>query len=113
MVSRSFRTREIGHAPTVSAEGEVCERVRTDGFKIRGVAPEQLRGSGARTTELEQPWNDNLPCLVAARGGGCMPYGIIAIFDQTPFSNDALLDALDAACARPPTRTPDRPSSTR
>src|ERR1700676_1966094 len=109
MVSRSFRTREIGHAPTVSAEGEVCERVRTDGFKIRGSA-RTTSGFGTRPTELEQPWNDNLPCLVAARGGGCMPYGIIAIFDQTPFSNDALLDA---ACARPPTRTPDRPSSTR
>jgi len=39
-----------------------------------------------------------------------MPYEIITPFDQTPFSNNALLDA---AGARPPTPTHDRPSSTR
>jgi len=39
-----------------------------------------------------------------------MPYAIITVFDQTPFSNDTLLDA---AGARPATPTPDRPSSTR
>ena len=27
-----------------------------------------------------------------------MLYGIIAVFDQMPFSNDAVLDALDVAC---------------
>jgi hypothetical protein len=42
-----------------------------------------------------------------------MLYGIIAVFDQMPFSNDAVWNAVDAACAQPPTRTPDRPLSTR
>jgi hypothetical protein len=45
------------------------------------------------------------------------------VFDQTPFFNIALFNALafkafdfknlDAGCARPPARAPDRPSSTR
>ena len=28
-----------------------------------------------------------------------MPYGIIAVFDQTPFSNDVLLDAWPVSAA--------------
>jgi hypothetical protein len=43
-----------------------------------------------------------------------MLYGIIAVFDQMPFSNDNVWNAVDdVACAQPPTRTPDRPLSTR
>jgi len=47
-----------------------------------------------------------------------MLYRIIAIFDQMPFANDAVWNASDwnasdAACAQPPTRAPDNPSSTR
>jgi hypothetical protein len=52
-----------------------------------------------------------------------MLYGNIAVFDQTPLFNIAVFNALDfkafdfknldAGCARPPTRAPDRPSSTR
>jgi len=42
-----------------------------------------------------------------------MSYVSIAVFDLESFSNDALLDALDAACTRPPACAPDRPSSTR
>ena len=38
-----------------------------------------------------------------------MLYGNIAAINQMPRSNDAVSDA---AGARPPTRTPDRPSST-
>jgi hypothetical protein len=52
-----------------------------------------------------------------------MLYGNIAVFDQTPFFNIALFNAVDfsalafkavdAGCARPRARAPDRPSSTR
>ena len=57
-----------------------------------------------------------------------MLYGNIAVFDPTPIFNIALFNALafkawdfktwdfktvDAGCARPPVRAPDRPSSTR
>jgi hypothetical protein len=52
-----------------------------------------------------------------------MLYGNIAVFDQTPLFNIAVFNTLDfkafdfknldAGCARPPTRAPDRPSSTR
>jgi hypothetical protein len=42
-----------------------------------------------------------------------MLYGISAVFDQMPVSNDAVLDALGIAGAKPPQRVPDRPSSTR
>jgi hypothetical protein len=48
-----------------------------------------------------------------------MLYGIIAVFDQMPFSNDVVWNddvwnaVDDVACARPPKRTPDRPLSTR
>jgi hypothetical protein len=48
-----------------------------------------------------------------------MLYGIIAVFDQMPFSNNDVWNADvwnavdDVACAQPPTRTPDRPLSTR
>jgi hypothetical protein len=44
-----------------------------------------------------------------------MRYGIIAVFDLIRFSTDVIFDAscIDASCARPPARTPDRPLSTR
>ena len=51
-----------------------------------------------------------------------MLYGISAVFDQLPFSNDAVLDALDVDAhdvdahdvgTRPPALAPDTPSSTR
>ena len=43
-----------------------------------------------------------------------MLYGIIAVFDQMAFSNDGVWNVVDdVAYARPPTRTPDRPLSTR
>jgi hypothetical protein len=42
-----------------------------------------------------------------------MSYGIIAVFNRTPFSNDNLLNILDTASTRPPARAPDTPSSTR
>jgi hypothetical protein len=46
-----------------------------------------------------------------------MLYGISAVLDQLPFSNDAVLDALDVdaqdAGTRPPALAPDNPSSTR
>ncbi len=53
-----------------------------------------------------------------------MLYGIIAVFDQMPFSNDDVWNddvwnddvwnaVDDVAYARPPTRAPDRPLSTR
>jgi len=42
-----------------------------------------------------------------------MAYGITAVFDQTPSSNDYVLDPLVSACGRPLALTPDRPSSTR
>jgi len=57
-----------------------------------------------------------------------MLYGNIAVFDPTPIFNIALFNALafkawdfktwdfktvDAGCARPRARVPDRPSSTR
>jgi hypothetical protein len=42
-----------------------------------------------------------------------MLYGIIAAVEQISFFNDTVLNASDAASARPPARAPDRPSSTR
>jgi hypothetical protein len=42
-----------------------------------------------------------------------MLYGISAVLDRVSFSNDAVVDVLDATSTRPPARTPDRPSSTR
>jgi len=51
-----------------------------------------------------------------------MHYGISAIFNQMPFSNDAVsddsdfaldLEGLDVAGAKPPRQTPERSSSTR
>jgi hypothetical protein len=42
-----------------------------------------------------------------------MLYDINSVFNQTPFSNQAILDALDVISARPPTRTDDSPPTTR
>jgi len=42
-----------------------------------------------------------------------MLYGINAVFDQIPFSDDTEWNPSDAACAHPLTRTPDTPLSTR
>jgi len=42
-----------------------------------------------------------------------MSYGIIAVFNQAPFSTDTVLNVLDAASTRPPARAPDTLSSTR
>jgi hypothetical protein len=67
---------------------------------------------GRGRLNLKQTRDDNLPWEIAARGGGCMLYGISVVFDQVPFSNDALLDALDVARTPPPARIPDGPPST-
>jgi len=67
---------------------------------------------GRGRLNLKQTRDDNLPWEIAARGGGCMLYGISVVFAQVPFSNDALLEALDVACIPPPARTPDGPPST-
>jgi hypothetical protein len=39
-----------------------------------------------------------------------MLYGISAVFDQTSFSNQVILDALDIISARPPTTRGSPPS---
>ncbi len=38
-----------------------------------------------------------------------MLYDISSVFDQTPFTNQAILDALDVISARPPTGTDGSP----
>jgi hypothetical protein len=40
-----------------------------------------------------------------------MSYEVVAVFNQTLFSNDAKQDVLDSACTRPPARDPDTPST--
>jgi hypothetical protein len=42
-----------------------------------------------------------------------MLYDISSGFNQTPFTNQAILDALDVISARPPTRTDDGPPTMR
>src|SRR5260370_37600573 len=87
---------------------------------------------GRGRLNLTHAWNDNLPRVTTAGGGGRMLYGIIAAVDRLLISNKSLLgvlldvlnfNALDlvaldfvepyAPCARPRARSPDTPSSTR
>jgi hypothetical protein len=42
-----------------------------------------------------------------------MLYDITALFNQTAFSNQTKLDALDVISARPPTRSEGSPPNTR
>ena len=94
---------------------ERAERGASDGlFDERaksGVATGQSMFGRGRLN-LAHIWDDNLPCAITARWGGCMRYGHIAVFGQMPFSNDAVLD-ITVALTRPSERTPGRPSSTR
>jgi len=108
-VSCSLRTREIRTRTNRSAEGDGSRRSRT-GLSEAVPRLDGLSSSGRRLN-LKHSRDDSSPCAITVRGGGCMLYGIIAIFDQVRLSNDAICDA--AVCARPPARAPDRPLSTR
>ena len=94
-----------------------CGQVKTSGLEK---AAWRLSGLtfGRGRLNLKQAWDDNLPCAIAARWGGCMLYGISAVFDPVPFSNYAVFHCLDFDCldiigSRPPARAPDRPLSMR
>ena len=96
-----------------------------------GVAAEGCFGFQTSPVDFKQIWSDDLPYLVAVRGGGSMSYEIIGIPGSDLFKHHSvwspaassitvasgfpniLLNVFEAVRKRPSARAPDRPSSTR
>ena len=98
---------------------------------VSGVAAESCFGFQTSPVDFKQIWSDDLPYLVAVRGGGSMSYEIIGIPGSDLFKHHSVwsaaassitvasgfpnisLNVFEAVRKRPSARAPDRPSSTR
>jgi hypothetical protein len=98
---------------------------------VSGVAAESCFGFQTSPVDFKQIWSDDLPYLVAVRGGGSMSYEIIGIPGSDLFKHHSVwspaassitvasgfpnisLNVFEVVRKRPSARAPDRPSSTR
>lgn len=123
--------REIRDSRTGEPEESVArERGEFEAGGANGVAAESCFGFQTSPVDFKQIWSDDLPYLVAARGGGSMSYEIIGIPGSGLFQHHGVFsptagaavsngysnissNVLEAVRKRPSARAPDRPSSTR
>jgi hypothetical protein len=110
LVSRSLRTREIGTGYGVLPSGGT-RSLRIEGktgfIRLNDFECQALR------QRIGTVWTDSLLASNRGEGGGCMLYKFIAVNDRISFSNDTLIIFSRAANARPRSRAPDTPLSTR